>query len=770
MAYDQMGNYSDYEDYTVAPVEPGYETEEERKKRLEKEAKRADESVAHEQKVITYENGSKTVETKQEVPAGGAIDPAAYNASIARQESGARPDIGYHDPAKSSAFGTYGMTSAGYADARKVNPNLPADITQATPEQQTSAQNAYTQQNAKYLQNYGVEPTANNLQAAHFLGAKGLSDYLKTGYISPQAARANGGEENVKRIVNQRLGGQPAAASGAAVEPVIPEAPAAPAQVTPEAQPARPRAPVAPGRVDYSLGKPSMAAPTSTSAFIEQYQTAQNDPKVLMKMGTDENVPEQLRDRARNRAADIITQQREQAKAETELGTKSPSDLARMMTDRKKDGNWGKYVLFGLLGMHTLRDEEAGKLGIGTDRLVTGADGKGYLIKTGPDGRPIEGFDATTGKALTSEELIRAAAGAGQGKTSTSAELLQDKAGNLYRTQSDEKGRLVTRNAVTNEIYKGDEKLTRARDVAGTAAAEQKQGFRRENATAQFALTIRTLDYGSKIKAVEEAQKAAVNRGEPTFTDAELSELGVNPPDLGRARARTTAAPAARVSTPVPVVPQGPAARAQPIAPVVPGAAAAARPVTAAPVAPGKRMTVDEMKQLEKEAEIDRAGRKEAAVTAARVEGGIAGKELTNIAHAKEVYDLIMPIQTALKDATGSGLGTKVDAISSFFGGSTKGAEASAQLKVLGSKILMNVPRFEGPQSDKDTAAYKEAAGSLADSTVPIKQRSAALKTIIDLNKKYAPELDWSFTKPQTREQVIGGITYIYDGKGWRAK
>jgi hypothetical protein len=53
---------------------------------------------------------------------------------------------------------------------------------------------------------------------------------------------------------------------------------------------------------------------------------------------------------------------------------------------------------------------------------------------------------------------------------------------------------------------------------------------------------------------------------------------------------------------------------------------------------------------------------------------------------------------------------------------------------------------------------------------VPIKQRSAALKTIIDLNKKYAPELDWSFTKPQTREQVIGGITYIYDGKGWRAK
>ena len=105
MAYDAMGNYTGYNDYTdysapVAPVMPaGMETEEQRKKReeeerkrAEKEAQRADETAVQEQKVITYENGSKTIETKQEVPAGttGPVAPEDYNARIAREESGNR--------------------------------------------------------------------------------------------------------------------------------------------------------------------------------------------------------------------------------------------------------------------------------------------------------------------------------------------------------------------------------------------------------------------------------------------------------------------------------------------------------------------------------------------------------------------------------------------------------------------------------------------------------------------------------------------------------
>lgn len=470
MAYmDPMGNYSNYDDYTdystpVAPVMPaGMETEEERRKReleerkrAEKEAKRADETAVQEQKVITYENGSKTIETKQEVPAGGKgpVSPTDYNQRIAQQESGARPDIGFHDRNKSSAYGTYGMTSAGYEDARRVNPNLPADITQATPDQQTQAQTAYTQQNAKYLQNYGVEPNENTLAAAHFLGAKGLSDYLKTGYISDAAAKANGGAENVRRIVDQRLGGQAAAASGAAQRPQ-PVAPVAPeAQPTPQAQAPAPVAPIRPEQAQTQAQAPSPAVNADEAAMaqdkaqnylqtqtaaINRYAELQNDPAALMKMGTDENVPDVIRERARNRAADVITQQREQAKAQKELATKTPSDLARMMTDRKKDGSWGKYILFGALGMTALRDEEASKLGIGTDKIITDADGKSYLVKVGANGAPIEGFNSE-GKALSAEEMIQAmGAGSATKKDIVGGTYVNDKTGEVGRVVSDPK-------------------------------------------------------------------------------------------------------------------------------------------------------------------------------------------------------------------------------------------------------------------------------------------------------------------------------------------
>jgi hypothetical protein len=91
-----------------------------------------------------------------------------YNANIGAQESGNRPNIGYHDRSKGTAYGQYGITDAAYQDARKVNPSLPQDKTQATAEQQTQAMNAVTANNAKYLQSYGIQPNQNTLAAAHF--------------------------------------------------------------------------------------------------------------------------------------------------------------------------------------------------------------------------------------------------------------------------------------------------------------------------------------------------------------------------------------------------------------------------------------------------------------------------------------------------------------------------------------------------------------------------------------------------------------------------
>lgn len=83
----------------------------------------------------------------------------------------------------------------------------------------------------------------------------------------------------------------------------------------------------------------------------------------------------------------------------------------------------------------------------------------------------------------------------------------------------------------------------------------------------------------------------------------------------------------------------------------------------------------------------------------------------------------------------------------------TDGAKVAAQLKIAANPILMSVPRFEGPQSDKDTATYKEAAGQLGDETISIGKRQAAAAMIREIlvRNKLATEA--------MEPQVIGNTT-----------
>jgi hypothetical protein len=89
-----------------------------------------------------------------------------------------------------------------------------------------------------------------------------------------------------------------------------------------------------------------------------------------------------------------------------------------------------------------------------------------------------------------------------------------------------------------------------------------------------------------------------------------------------------------------------------------------------------------------------------------------------------------------IEQSTGSGIGRGVDIAAGFFGKATPGAIAIGKLQPLADQILKIVPRFEGPQSDKDTQSYKEAAGQLANPTLPVEIRLAAANTLIDLFTK----------------------------------
>lgn len=97
-----------------------------------------------------------------------------------------------------------------------------------------------------------------------------------------------------------------------------------------------------------------------------------------------------------------------------------------------------------------------------------------------------------------------------------------------------------------------------------------------------------------------------------------------------------------------------------------------------------------------------------------------------------ELKDAVKP-KGLIDQSTGSGAGRLVDVGARFIGQANKGDIAIGKLAPISDLVLKMVPRFEGPQSDKDTKSYKEAAGQLADATLPRDIRKQAALTIIRL-------------------------------------
>jgi hypothetical protein len=119
--------------------------------------------------------------------------------------------------------------------------------------------------------------------------------------------------------------------------------------------------------------------------------------------------------------------------------------------------------------------------------------------------------------------------------------------------------------------------------------------------------------------------------------------------------------------------------------------------------------------------------------------------EKTKALQAQQSKDLTLlskELESVTKDgglidqSTGSGAGRLRDVAAGFVGQSTAGSEAIARLKPIADMALKMVPRFEGPQSDKDTLSYREAAGQLADPSIPTATRKAAGRELMRLMKE----------------------------------
>jgi hypothetical protein len=408
-----------------------------------------------------------------QAPAGGGKLPGEtdYDYAVRRQES-PNPNIGYHYPAdangnrRSSAYGAYGITAGTYANIQKMDPYFKdREITSLTPEEQTRANQVLTRQNANQLSNYGIEPTPGNLAAAHFLGARGLRDYLQNGYISPQAAAANGGEAKVRQIVEGRINGQYAPASGAANVPVNPNAPA-----TTEGAPA---AVVEPAKSPVQAG-------------IDRYQEVQDDPIGLFALRNDESVPKYIRERAAGRLTDFLVNERNQAqgtaKAQEMIASGDTNAIGRTLASRSKspEGSALRASLLNFIGAHKAAEEEINRWGGYGNRwsttTYTDKDGNQQTVEvqTGYDGKILGG--QTIGdnpRPLNSEELTQAIGGAALGKgTNLSAEVYVDKnTGQRYRSGYDASGKAAMVNIQGGAPFRGDPKNLTIQSI-GTAAAK----------------------------------------------------------------------------------------------------------------------------------------------------------------------------------------------------------------------------------------------------------------------------------------------------------
>lgn len=145
-----------------------------------------------------------------------------------------------------------------------------------------------------------------------------------------------------------------------------------------------------------------------------------------------------------------------------------------------------------------------------------------------------------------------------------------------------------------------------------------------------------------------------------------------------------------------------------------PGAA----PVPTGVEAPPDAATTADKKQAIKDAAAARAAHKDAA----------------------EALALLQSADPMLEKATASFGGNLVDKGLGFFGKSTEGSQAAAQLKALEGALIAKMPKMSGPQSDKDVEMYRQMAAKIGDPTTPAGDRKAAIEVVKQIQRRAISE------------------------------
>jgi hypothetical protein len=430
----------------------------------------------------------------------------------------------------------------------------------------------------------------------------------------------------------------------------------------------------------------------------------------------------------------MITNENNRAAAEAALPALSQNELARIAT-KKSEGNsvgdWMQYLLYKHVGLTDLANQKGEQLGIGhawtrSNILDESGNMLPVEIQTSASGKLLQG-NLLDGTPLTKQQLNQIGMGLGKG-ASVSAEVYVDTKTNArYRSGVDSQGNAQLINIQGGKPFRGDPKDLVVQSI-GTAAQKA------ENAAAiglRYAGPM-SFNKASAGEAGKFSQENGVRIGYATDSPgAPLMDLNTGkqlvPDSAGNITITKNGGGTISVATgqvPAQAAPQA-----------APAAVAQTPEQQYGPPAPKFRE-----RGFESESPATFTARQKAWQETYKKQYEDTQK---NLKTAKDILPVVKDMKKLIDQSTSSGIGAIVDAAGRFVGYSTAGNTAIAAIAPLAQQILMGVQRFEGPQSDKDVDTYKEAAGKLADPTIPAAQKQAAFDTILGIMRRRAPDLDW---------------------------
>ena len=381
---------------------PTAETEEERRKRLEREAAARGNTEVQSTQIKTYADGSQEEIIKKQLPPETPVTPVAPLQQTPVQQAPVQ-----QAPAQPVAPSTFDRMIQAESGGRQFAPN--GQIL-------TSPKGALGQ--AQILPStaknpgYGIEP-ATPEEIATPEGNRAFGERYYQGLLKhfegderKAIAAYNAGPGRVERNVQANRGQLNEAQLPKETQDYLQkvQGPVAPQQAQTQ--------PMIAGTAssDVALTPTEQAIQQQRAAWSSDFEKAQNDTTALYAIaGNKDRYPDSVRQLAKDRARELeLDEQKRNAAEKTAIGAvsgdpKATNDLMRAIKTKSEEGNYLKAYLFSRLGLNELAVEEQKKLA-GPKFAQVVADGKQYFVQT--KGGAIVGAYTDNGAQITDDKAL----------------------------------------------------------------------------------------------------------------------------------------------------------------------------------------------------------------------------------------------------------------------------------------------------------------------------------------------------------------------------